>query len=88
MTNAELEETIRRDFDTLARKLGADILEGLARSYPERFSLWLSDLKFKQAPRFIMSFEAQLQPIDEAKADLDLAADTISEESNDVNSDR
>ena len=79
MTDEELEKTILCDLSTLAQKLGSDILQGLAKSYPREFSLWVADLKFKRAPRFAMGFEARLQPVDEARADLILTSDTIGE---------
>ncbi len=81
MTEEEqlLEGMIQRDFDTLARKLGTDILKGLAKNSPREFSTWMSDLQFKQKPRFAVSFEAALRPVDQARDDLVLAADTVSD---------
>jgi hypothetical protein len=79
MTDQQLEETIQADFDQLAYKLGGDILKGLAENYPQRFALWMADMKLKSAARYVMSFQAHLQPIDEAKSDLILAADIIDE---------
>jgi hypothetical protein len=76
----QLEAMAQCDFDQLARKLGTDILKGLAKNYPYLFANWIADLRFGSAARFVMSFEARLQPVDEAKADLILAADTISDE--------
>jgi hypothetical protein len=73
----KLEETIQADFDTLAHQLGVDVLGGLAKNYPREFSHWMSDLKFAAAARYVISFQAQLQPIDEAKADLVLASSII-----------
>ncbi len=81
MTNEELEleGMIRCSFDALARKLGTDVLAGLAKNSPLEFSTWMADLQFKQKPRFAVSFEAAIRPVDEAKTDLVLADDTVSE---------
>jgi hypothetical protein len=79
MTNEEmeLEATVQRDFDALASRVGGDILKGLAENYPRRFAEWISDLKFGPTARYVMNFEARLQPIDEAESDLVLASSII-----------
>ncbi len=80
MTEEQLEETAQHDFAALAYRLGSDVLRGLATNYPQRFAQWVADLKFGPTPRYALNFTARLQPADEAKTDMLLAADTVSDE--------
>ncbi len=79
MTDQQLEATVQHDFDQLAYRLGCDVLRGFAENYPQRFAQWVADMKFGSAARYVMSFQAQLQPVDQARDDLVLAADIIDE---------
>ncbi|MBA2527352.1 MAG: hypothetical protein H0V18_16455 [Pyrinomonadaceae bacterium] len=76
----QLEETVEHDFNKLAYRLGSDVLRGLATNYPQRFAQWVADLKFGPTPRYALNFQAWLQLVDEAKTDMLLAADTVSDE--------